>query len=989
MHGSLAAVDLSSRSYSRLTQLPNTNPKTLASAPPTYDEEMGLTFAQNFTSLAYNVTAIVQNDTDGYGPAYLLNGLSDQGYWFQEGISWNWPLSSGGYNAGFNFNYEVFNQTGLSIYPAGGSGGLTAFTGTINSGDIVALKLYISGGVVFMSADDLNTSAFAAQNYNASGSATFIGLSGARNSLGYFTGIMTEQFHSAAYFGPYSQVTYTESLTPISTATMWIYESGVFSGSSPEVNYSSNPSILQHYTSNGTVVESDGYEFVTGTTVVDAVTLSFNVQYGGSAYQSPTLTYYSLEKEHVVPMNAQPTVYYMDDGSLWSTLGILPGSNSQERWIAQGAVQGMAKSGETSQLYYAHQFNVTIATNPAGGLSSTSPSGSNWFDAFNEASIKATALPPFVFAEWTSSNPSVTFSNNKLAMTLANISGSGEIYANFKQVAISLSTDSGKVTQGASISLNATALGYNGTAALSVSGLPLGASASFATNPVSLFYLGTPDALTISVPISTSPGTYNITVGAGAGGLYDSQTCTLEVVKAVSLTVKFSSNDQVSVLPEFNYTYNGVNKPLVLSTTPQMVYADDGSSWNASQVINGSLGERWVSNTAGGIASVSQNMDFAYVHQYLVGFDYSFVGSAPDSSPQINYTSLGLQTSIYLNTTVSREWVDSGTTFGYSKSIAANSSQERWQADSPNLTTIVNSSTVTIQYHQQFLVRASYGVLGGGSGFTPPQISFASDGGMINSTLTQETSNYWSDYNSNWSVPAFLSGSASQERWISVSSNRSGVVDSPLTISPSYQNQYHVLVTSADAGAGLLQPSSGWYNSTETLQFSASPDTGWQFVRWTGSEIPSNGTVVISAPLNETADFNAAVVLSVGSGGQITYGGTKIAASETLYVSPGTQLTLSATSSSFFDEFAGWKVENAHVSSAPSYTVLITGPTTVSASFAVNYAVIGLVGASVFGAIIAGVFILVKKGKLTLGGPEEAGGKRDGPEVDADNDPSW
>jgi hypothetical protein len=42
-----------------------------------YDEQLGTTFTQDFTSMLYYVTAVAQTDpASGTGPAYLLNGLS-------------------------------------------------------------------------------------------------------------------------------------------------------------------------------------------------------------------------------------------------------------------------------------------------------------------------------------------------------------------------------------------------------------------------------------------------------------------------------------------------------------------------------------------------------------------------------------------------------------------------------------------------------------------------------------------------------------------------------------------------------------------------------------------------------------------------------------------------------------------------------------------------------------------------------------------------
>ncbi len=61
----------------------------------------------SYSQLEFNVTAVAQCDTNGYGPAYLLNGLSNTGYWYQVGINWDWPLQTGGYIPGFGFVSEA------------------------------------------------------------------------------------------------------------------------------------------------------------------------------------------------------------------------------------------------------------------------------------------------------------------------------------------------------------------------------------------------------------------------------------------------------------------------------------------------------------------------------------------------------------------------------------------------------------------------------------------------------------------------------------------------------------------------------------------------------------------------------------------------------------------------------------------------------------------------------------------------------------------
>src|SRR5579871_5064841 len=132
-------------------------PNSSSLPTPNYDEQLGLTFTETFSSLAYNVTAVKQADSLGYGPAYLLNGLSNKGYWYQVGVSWDWPFLDGGYSPGFGFNYEAFSYNGSSIFPAN-SGGLDNFTGPVAEGDLIQLSLTFSGTNVTMKAFDWNSS---------------------------------------------------------------------------------------------------------------------------------------------------------------------------------------------------------------------------------------------------------------------------------------------------------------------------------------------------------------------------------------------------------------------------------------------------------------------------------------------------------------------------------------------------------------------------------------------------------------------------------------------------------------------------------------------------------------------------------------------------------------------------------------------------------------------------------------------------------------
>lgn len=354
--------------------------------PPTasaYDEQIGETFTQSFTSLEYNVTAVVQTDaTLDTGPGYLLNGLSNSGYWYQVGVSWNWsPGQSPG--TGFGMNYEVFDTSQNSIFPQDGGGGVDAFTGTVNQGDTVLLNLYFTNSSqVMMAAQDLNTGAYASETYSAVGGGTyFVGLTNAvSNSNGYFTGLMTEWYHGDPFYANGKEVIYSNTVFALSSAWMWMDEfnvnsnTGVFSASSPSpLNFTGNPTHLQEYSYNGTTTYGDAYEFITGnltgttTSTTVRLTLSYSVQGGGTGYAPPVVTYVSNGAQLTATLNSSAVTYHVDVGSIWSVSTDLNGSSSSERWQTNQTTTGMATSPQTVDFQYYHQYQVAFAFSVSGG----------------------------------------------------------------------------------------------------------------------------------------------------------------------------------------------------------------------------------------------------------------------------------------------------------------------------------------------------------------------------------------------------------------------------------------------------------------------------------------------------------------------------------------------------------------------------------------------------------------------------------------------
>jgi hypothetical protein len=242
-----------------------------------YDVQLGIAFTQDFQSLTYNVTVVAQSDAYGYGPAYLLNGVSNLGYWYQVGVVYNWPYRTrGGYNPGFNVVYEVFDSSGRSVYPVGG-GGLLSFSGPVHSGDLALLNLYFSGGRVIMYVRDWNTGATASTGYSDQAATYFRGSSSVSQNRNYvFTGLMTEWYHVNPQPINEQSVAYSNYGSAISSALMLIDEwdpsnpnwSGTWAEYTSPVQYNSNPNQFQSLTSHNITVASNAYEFVTGYTGV-------------------------------------------------------------------------------------------------------------------------------------------------------------------------------------------------------------------------------------------------------------------------------------------------------------------------------------------------------------------------------------------------------------------------------------------------------------------------------------------------------------------------------------------------------------------------------------------------------------------------------------------------------------------------------------------------------------------------------------------------
>ncbi|MGC8601916.1 MAG: hypothetical protein ACP5LS_05810 [Thermoprotei archaeon] len=242
----------------------------LSMPSPEYDVQIGESFTQSFTNMTWFITAVAQNGSYGYGPAYLVNGLSNTGYWYQVGLAYNWPYEGGGYHPGFGMIYEVFSPSGSSIFPTSRGGGWASLSGPVNPGDVVCVSLYFwpVQSVVVMSVYDENTRASAIEMYSDEGASEFVPMVSQVSSNGFFTGIMTEEYHVNPFYGEEKAVTYFEHDHKISSAWLWAderddvnHQAVYFDSTASPVNLSS---WLYPFWGNGYLIYANSTSLITG-----------------------------------------------------------------------------------------------------------------------------------------------------------------------------------------------------------------------------------------------------------------------------------------------------------------------------------------------------------------------------------------------------------------------------------------------------------------------------------------------------------------------------------------------------------------------------------------------------------------------------------------------------------------------------------------------------------------------------------------------------
>jgi hypothetical protein len=159
-----------------------------------FNEMVGASFVNGTKSIDYFVSAVPQKYAIGSAVAYLINGLTENGYWYQIGLTYDWAS----FLKGFHIKYEVWNPQGKELFDKNGlETGELDFKEPIRKGDRIELRLTVQNGNVALGAIDLNSNASNQMLIDGNGASTFVGMSSnVATPNGYFTGIMEENHNS-------------------------------------------------------------------------------------------------------------------------------------------------------------------------------------------------------------------------------------------------------------------------------------------------------------------------------------------------------------------------------------------------------------------------------------------------------------------------------------------------------------------------------------------------------------------------------------------------------------------------------------------------------------------------------------------------------------------------------------------------------------------------------------------------------------------------
>lgn len=635
---------------------------------------------------------------------------------------------------------------------------------------------------------------------------------------------------------------------------------------------------------------------------VTRTTLSYSVS-GGGKVQPPLLQYTLYGKVVTTELSTTPTIYVMDAGTTYNVTSVLVGSNSTERWALAGS--GVSFVGGTRILMYYRQLFVTFNYDFVGNgyIFVFSP-----LKYYSFGSNLSADLPSSVWADYGSP---YAFGNGTIHVPPKirwYVTGQ---YGTIQQAGTILALYSEQFL------LNF-ALTSTGPDALQATTL----TESFGGTPVNQTL--TTSGGTFWVDYNSSMTFQNAVYAPSNDHRWFLQSVSESVASApIQVAVEYVEQYPIAIQytivggsepspPTLTSTFDGQQVSAQLTASSTLTWADHGSNYTVSAFLQGSTPtERWITESpTTGEANGPVTLDLEYFHQVQITFSYIVNGGGGIGPFNASFVSFEIPSTEPVGMAQVSEWVDYGTVMSVPGTFVGSSPLERWQLGSASSMTVTKPISLLFVYYHQFEVPMLYSVVGGGNPAAP-----VLQGVQFGTTLTSQFvtgGSVWLDAGSPWIVPSILQG-ATGERWVAVGAV-DGTVGGGTLVAVSYQHQYFVTVSANQLAGGSLT-GEGWVQNGAQVSVSENANGGWVFQGWQGSGNGAysghaqNFTVMVSNPVQETAQYYVGIALLVVGGGTVTFsaGSLNVTVTNelTVFLPPGTNITLNAKPD-ILKSFVGW-----------------------------------------------------------------------------------
>jgi|GEM_PF-920685 hypothetical protein len=234
--------------------------------------------------------------------------------------------------------------------------------------------------------------------------------------------------------------------------------------------------------------------------------------------------------------------------------------------------------------------------------------------------------------------------------------------------------------------------------------------------------------------------------------------------------------------------------------------------------------------------------------------------------------------------------------------------------------------TYIAQVSTNFYIEVSYSVIGGGTGYSNPILTYYYQSVKRTAVITPQPVKYPADPNSQWYVNQSLLGSNSNERWIT-NQITNGTVNSSLVLHFYYYHQYHVLFNFTVIGGGkfippnvtfqefgnrvsTISPSDAWVDSNSTYLYTNPLQNSNSEERW----ISKNYTGIITRPLTVNTIYYHQYLLQIS----LNFIGKPPKSSQIIYYTQfgiNNSTTFNKIFINWFDAYTSWSISNPAIGS--------------------------------------------------------------------------